>query len=224
MTESQNHGFLFQQQITDDLLTSLNLIGIQSLPDTLQNFIQNNLHSASYTAKWDIPDIAPEIPPISIKSFQFKAAKSTVEFGDIKRIFSIDHDFILVLVGYDQDGEIKRVAFSDCLYIQPTQWDSLKGSLSLNDIDEFNTKLRSFAVGQHHEARRWSKPTKAAHKHKSKFDIRFKIDSKSQRRIQCALQLGDLYAALGLPLHGENKIGLSDISSPPRKRNSNTDD
>lgn len=174
MGESQIHGFQFEELVKDWKIKK----------------VLNNI-SLSYTNNWDVP-------PISIKSFKYdkNLASNNVEFGSIQRIFSIAEDFIIVLVGYEQENNCKKVVLSDALYISVSTMNILKGSLNINDLNNLNKKLKTFGKGLHQEARLWAKEEKSRVKELSKFDVRFKIDSGSQRRIQCALNLNVLYNTL----------------------------
>jgi aminoglycoside phosphotransferase (APT) family kinase protein len=50
-------------------------------------------------------------------------------------------------------------------------------------------------------------------------DARIKIDSKTQRRIQCAIPLKALYNLVHKEFNVENKLVLPSINSPKRIRN-----
>lgn len=131
MKESQNHGFLFEKQIKNfkikDILHNLNI---------------------SYTNKRDVQ-------PISIKSFKFTS--NTIEFGSIERIFDIKDDFILILIGYEQQNNIKNVIFSDSIYIKNEELDLLKGTLLIEEIQYLNNEIKKFKIGEHENARNWAK-------------------------------------------------------------------
>ena len=193
MGESQKHGFEFQQNV------------FQLKIETILENININ-----YTNKWDVP-------PISIKSFNFLS--QTIEFGSIERIFKNTEDFILVLIGYEQQSDVKSVIFSDCILITNQHLQQLKGSLAINAVNELNEKLKSFKIGLHEEARSFAKQQKQIYNKQTIFDIRFKIDSKNQRRIQCALNLKTLYKTIEKELKIENKLKLQNITSGVRKRN-----
>lgn len=194
MGESQKHGFEFQQNV---------------FQLTIETILENI--SINYTNKWDVP-------PISIKSFNF--ASQTIEFGSIERIFKNTEDFILVLIGYEQQNDVKLVIFSDCILITNQHLQKLKGNLTIGTINELNEKLKNFKLGFHENARKWAKEQKQIYNTQTDFDIRFKIDSKNQRRIQCALNLKTLYRVVGKELKIENKLQLQNITSSVRKRNS----
>lgn len=198
MKESQSHGFLFEEQVKSNISEYLNSITI------------------NYTNKWDIP-------PVSVKSFKYDISKENnrIYFGSIENIYKIQDGFFLALIGYEQQGDIKKVVFSDFIFIDVKSLTKLKGSLTLNEIEELSTKLKSFKEGFHKEAREWYKDVLPEYKPKSEFQINFKVDSKTQRRIQCSLSVEELYKSMKIDLLKENKLNINDLDSRPRERNSN---
>lgn len=198
MKESQSHGFLFEEQVKNNISVYLNSITI------------------NYTNKWDIP-------PVSVKSFKFDVSKENnrIYFGSIENIYKIHDGFFLALIGYEQQGNLKTVVFSDFIFIDAKSLDKLRGRLTLNEIEEFSTKLKSFKEGFHNEAREWYKNILPEYAHKSEFQINFKVDSKTQRRIQCSLTVEQLYKSMKIDLLKKNKLNIRELDSKPRERNSN---
>lgn len=196
-TESQNHGFLFEEQIKKRINEFLELV-----------------EDINYTNKWDIP-------PVSVKSFKFDPNKDNnrIYFGSIENIFKIMDGFFLALIGYEQVGVVKKVVFSDFIFINSLDLFDLKGSLSLEELKDLSEKLKSFKEGYHAEAREWYKSIKHLYDQKTKFQINFKVDSKTQRRIQCSLTLEELYEHLGYTVSTENRLSIQDVLSTARERN-----
>jgi hypothetical protein len=201
MAESQSHGFEFEKQIKSKLLELLYL-GDDS----------------GYTDKWDFP-------PISIKSFGFSAGK--IDLSSIKNIFAIDQNFIFILIGWKQDGDMKRVVFSDCIFVSKDIMKILRGSLTYERVLELETKLKEFkgpGVAAQNKAIEWYEKTpehldKKDNLHKiTQFNVHFKVDSKLQRRIQCSIYLENLYAHIKKEIIPMNKLNIDDIYSPPRAR------
>jgi hypothetical protein len=192
MAESQSHGFEIEKDIVEHKIPLI----YQMVKD---NFI--------YNSKWDFP-------PLSIKTFKFSGR--TLEFGSIERIFRSTDDFVLVACGHEQNGNFKEIVFSDAIYISNKIFRELKGDLTLEDINYLNQTLNTFGIGKHEEARKWAKEAKEKYNCKTSFDIRFKIDSKKQRRIQCALKLEDLYEILKRKVDVSNKLSVNNIKSNRR--------
>jgi hypothetical protein len=194
MAESQEHGFKFEEIIKKEKLLLINKL------------VEDEI---GYTNEWDVP-------PVSVKSFKYDS--KTIEFGSIERMFKNEINFILVLIGYSQENNIKTVVFSDALLINKQILKSLKKNLTLEDIYFLSNKLKSFSEGYHNEARSWAKEQKKIFNNKTYFDIRFKIDSKKQRRIQCALKIDVLFDIIKTELIKENKLQVPNIESKSRKR------
>jgi tRNA A37 threonylcarbamoyladenosine biosynthesis protein TsaE len=106
--------------------------------------------------------------------------------------------------------------FSDAVYVSNKVFKELKGDLTLEDIYYLNQTLRTFGAGKHQEAREWAKQAKEKYNNKTSFDIRFKIDSKNQRRIQCALKLEELYKMLDKNVDVVNRLNLNNVKSSKR--------
>ncbi|KAB7884296.1 hypothetical protein [Poseidonibacter ostreae] len=196
MTESQSHGFLFEEQVKQGISKYLDSVTI------------------NYTNKWDIP-------PISVKSFKFDISKSNnrVYFGSIENMFKIQDGFFLALIGYEQKGRVKEVVFSDFIFIEVKDLQNLKGELELKELEMLSTKIKSFKEGFHEEAREWYKSILPEYSMKTSFQINFKVDSKKQRRIQCSLTIEELYKKLKRELILVNKLNINNIDSNPRERN-----
>ncbi len=192
MAESQKHGFEIEKDIIEHKIPLV----YQMVKD---DFV--------YNSKWDFP-------PLSVKTFKFESG--ILEFGSIERIFRSTDDFILVMCGHKQNGSFKEILFSDAVYVSNKVFKELKGTLTLEDIYYLNQTLKTFGEGKHKEAREWAKTAKEQYNHKTSFDIRFKIDSKTQRRIQCALKLEDLYRILGKDIIESNILKINNVKSEKR--------
>lgn len=195
-SESQAHGFLFEEQIKKNINKYLDLVTIK------------------YTNKWDIP-------PVSVKSFKFDINKKNnrIYFGSIENMYKINDGFFLALIGYKQVKDKKQVVFSDFIFIPVSKLDNIRGNLKLSDIKELSSKLKSFKEGFHNEAREWYKTILPEYALKTKFQINFKVDSKKQRRIQCSLNVEELYQYLNIDIDPINKLRIKDINSLSRVRN-----
>lgn len=200
MAESQEHGFKFEEYVLDNKMIEIRKVFKNSI---------------GYNNEWDFP-------PISIKSFKNEVANPIIEFGSIERIFSNSDSYLLFLIGYIQKNNYKIPNFSDILFIQKKDMIKLKGDLDIATIKLLNKKIKSFKEKKHEEAREWAKKQKEIYNSKTIYDIRFKIDSKKQRRIQCALKLKDLYNKTNNNLLLNNKYNIPGIYSTKRIRNKNS--
>jgi len=135
----------------------------------------------SYTAKWDIGEDT---------SVKFIKAGSSIDMGSVTRIFeALETPGWRMILGRHTNGM--------CEYVQDFIFTSeicskLKGKLTLEDVSEFDKKIKSYAVGYHEPARAFAKQWKAQHKSVTgMLTISPKIDSKNQRRVQCGINNGN---------------------------------
>ena len=158
--ERQAHGFRFESQVVNDL----NLI-----PET------------SYTAKWDAYDT--DDTPISIKCISLTG---TIDCGSVVRMFEhFNSPGWDMIVGRHLNKVLKavyRYSFTKEIC------DALMGDLTVEDVRAFDENIKSFEQGRHTEARAYAKSWKAAHKSRTGLlTVQPKIDSKTQRRVQCGI-------------------------------------
>ena len=197
--ESQEHGFIVENEIKK---CKVNLI--------LENHFD-------YTGEYDIPPM--QIKTLKVQYNNSKEIKATIEFGSLFRKIKNKTPYILIIVGYEQILNTKEIVFSDSIYISEDIMKIINGELTTEDVIYLEQKLKSFKTGKHKEASEWAKNTKIEYNQKTFYDIRFKIDSKNQRRIQCAMDLIRFYDLCKKNLELENKYSISNIDSAPRKRN-----
>tara|TARA_Y100000114_G_scaffold66331_1_gene60815 strand:- start:978 stop:1541 length:564 start_codon:yes stop_codon:yes gene_type:complete len=160
VSERQKHGFKFESQVINDL----NLT-----PET------------SYTAEWDAYD--SNDTPISIKCI---ASTGTIDCGSVVRMFkhfkSPGWDMILGRHANKVLKAVYRYSFTKEVC------DALIGDLTLEDVQTFDRNIKSFKQGYHTEARKYAKDWKAEYKSKTGLlTVQPKIDSKTQRRVQCGI-------------------------------------
>lgn len=199
ISESQGHGFIVEKEIIN---SKINII--------LENHFD-------YTGEYDIPPM--QIKTLKMQYNNKKEIKSTIEFGSLLRKIKSKTPYILIIVGYEQNKDIKKIIFSDSIYISEEIINIINGELTIDNVLHLEQNLKSFKTGKHKDAREWAKQSKIEYNPKTIFDIRFKIDSKNQRRIQCAIDLIKLYDICKTNLILENKYSISDINSNARKRN-----
>lgn len=199
ISESQGHGFIVEKEIIN---SKINII--------LENHFD-------YTGEYDIPPM--QIKTLKMQYNNKKEIKSTIEFGSLLRKIKSKTPYILIIVGYEQNKNIKKITFSDSIYISEEIINIINGELTVDEVIYLEQSLKSFKTGKHKDAREWAKQAKIEYNPKTIFDIRFKIDSKNQRRIQCAIDLIKLYDICKKNLILENKYSISDINSTARKRN-----
>ncbi len=181
MAEVQKHGFAFENWVKT-IFKVAHLV-------------------SKYTQEWDI---AGKIP-VSIKTAGFRNA---LEFGSTVRIWSATKPFLLIVGRWKQNGNAKNIISIDEIKITPVLLKKMKGNISLSEIKEFDKKIKSFPAGKEGQkqgikfATEWKK---ARADRLGLLTITHKIDSKTQRRIQCNLNYKNYVKLFGEPC---NKINL----------------
>lgn len=132
--------------------------------------------SNSYTAEWDAND------NISIKFI----GSGTIDMGSIIRVFThLQNPGWQMILGRHRNKvchSVYELTFTEEVC------KALRGDLSLEMVTEFDKTIKSFEVGQHREARTYAKVWKLANKFRmGLLTVQPKIDSKSQRRVQCGI-------------------------------------
>lgn len=141
-----------------------------------------------YTAAFDIGE------DISVKFI----GKGTVDMGSVVRIFEhcLKPGWKMVL-GRHSGNKVCSAVYE--LDFDEEVCSRLMGALSLEDVASFDAKVKSFPEGEHDAARKYAKAWKAEHKHKmGLLTIQPKIDSKSQRRVQCGINNTNLQKLFSL--------------------------
>ena len=193
MSTNQNHGKTFEREVITTCF------GVTE--DEADNF--------SNTAVFDIPfGITtcqhPTGDPVSIKTAAIKAAAktATVCLSDARRVWSWNRPLILVVGVYTQtktEGQNLKAfhtVYEFHLRLTEKERGRLYGALTLADVSTFHETLRTFGPGEHEKARAWSKAEKRRLAPKTgDIQLNPKIDSKTQRRLQCSIRLALLVTA-----------------------------
>lgn len=155
--------------------------------------------------KWDIPpdknsDIS--IPseyrniPVSVKTAKYG---SPIGLGDVRRQRSIDTSFIMI-VGFWKQRNPSEKWFEEigvAAFTAPV-WDNLWGSLTFEEISAIDSRIKDLTL-PYATARQTAKDWKNAYVSQagSEIVINPKIDSKSQRRIQCSIPFSTFWRVAG---------------------------
>lgn len=172
MAEVQRHGFDFENWVKETFFAEF---------------------KASYTQKWDVPDGAnylAKIPnefhrlPVSIKTCKFG---SPIGFGDALRQYNNDEDFLLIVGFWRQDGIYKNFVAVEGVKILANDWKNLFSPLNAADLTLLDLTTKNIE-SHYSEARKAAKELKNSDNFKqTKIILNPKIDSKTQRRLQCSL-------------------------------------
>lgn len=209
MPEVQQHGFDFQKWVK-------------------ANFFGED-HDEVYTGKWDVDkelNTSLKVPqsfrglPVSIKTVKYG---SPLGLGDIIRQRSIDEEFLLVAGFWEQfSPSHKNFVAIEAIKFKQAHWNSLWGPLSMERVRELDRIVKNRAL-THLEARSQAQAWLAESGiSKSKIVPNPKIDSKTQRRVQCSLPFQVFWKIVGVSprkSHSPCLWGLNfpnPLFSPPR--------
>lgn len=184
MVEVQHHGFSFERWVRNNLFES---------------------YEGNYMQKWDVPpdyNTHEAIPeglqniPVSIKTAKYG---SPIGLGDALRQRNIEEPFLMV-AGFWRQRSSAEKWFEDIGYAKFSResWNSLWGNLSLRQLAELDELVKDMTT--HYSAARakalaWK--LEVATNSGCKLVINPKIDSKTQRRVQCSLPFSTFWQYAG---------------------------
>lgn len=188
MTASQQHGFVFENHIHQEVDRRL---GDRSRAPMCFH--------VEHTARFDLPawrDPTGEGIPTSIKmARRSSSGKVRVDLADARRTVALSEEPMLrMLVGvYDQAGDYKVVNEVREYLIPGDCWAEATGDVPPAMVSRFHAALKN---PNHHEARATAKQWKKKLSEHYPSIVRWapKIDSKNQRRLQCSVYLDELDA------------------------------
>jgi hypothetical protein len=175
--ERQHHGVVFEKWVRDTFF--------------------DGYTPAGYTQKWDIPaaaNVRHGRIPVNPKAAKYRGP---VDFGDALRQFAIDEPFLLV-VGYWEDTPGgRRMAAIHPIVIEPAAWRALWGGITRADLEMLDAVIKDRSLTPE-EARRRAQEIKGRPPFTGAvMTINPKIDSKTQRRLQCSLGFAAVSRLLG---------------------------
>jgi hypothetical protein len=174
--EVQRHGLVFEEWIDDTFFAGY--------------------RPPSYTQKWDIP--AAQNKDHGGVPVNPKAAKygTPVDLGDALRQFDIDEPFILALGFWRQEGDRKIFVNLVAPRIEPAAWKKLWGAVTRADLEKLDAVIKDRSLTPE-EARAAAKKIKNASPFTTAvIEVNPKIDSHTQRRLQCSLKFNDVFKSL----------------------------
>ena len=132
------------------------------------------------------------------KNYSIKTAKGNkVDCGDILRRMS-EKSYTVVVGQWRQDGGTKVIHTEYTFNVKPEDYSKLWGSMTYEQVKEFDQYVKSIP-----KTREGQQSTKAERtRRKSEIAckdalmvIHPKVDSKSQRRVQCSFKIDEMIAA-----------------------------
>ncbi len=171
--EVQRHGVVFEQWVRDTFFDAYEPL--------------------SYTQKWDIPAEANTKHggvPVNPKATKYR---TPVDLGDALRQFDIDEPFLFIIGFWVQEEHGKRMVNILPALVPAATWRDLWGPVTRADIERLDALIKDRALG-HEEARRLAQEMKSQPPFsESVIVFNPKIDSKTQRRLQCSLRFEDVF-------------------------------
>lgn len=176
--EVQHHGLVFEEWIDDTFFEGYRPPG--------------------YTQKWDIPAAVNKTHggiPVNPKAAKYG---TPVDLGDALRQFDIAEPFLLVIGYWQQAGEAKRFVNIVAPRVEPATWKKLWGPITRADLERLDAVIKDKTLTPV-EARARARKIKSAPPFTDPsvvIVLNPKIDSKTQRRLQCSLRFADVFQFL----------------------------
>lgn len=174
--EVQQHGLVFEEWVRDTFF--------------------DGYKPPSYTQKWDIPAAANKTHggiPVNPKAIKYG---TPVDLGDALRQFDIAEPFILVVGFWRQEGDDKRFVNIVAPRIDPVAWRRLWGPVTRADLARLDAVIKDKSLTPEQARSAALKIKNAPPFTQSIIVVNPKIDSKTQRRLQCSLRFEDLFKLL----------------------------
>ncbi len=157
---------------------------------------------AEYTGKWDIPADHNRLPgalgqiPVNPKATKWG---TPVGLGDALRQFDIAEPFLLVVAYWREVNGQRRYVAATARRIEPAEWRKLWGSVTRHDIEGIDAAIKDRNLSIADARARAQTLKKRSPFETCKITLNPKIDSKTQRRLQCSLPFSVAREMFDLP-------------------------
>ena len=132
------------------------------------------------------------------RDYSIKTAKSNkVDCGDILRRMS-EKEYIMIVGQWRQDGDTKVIHTEYTFNIKPEDYTKLWGSMTYEQVKEFDQYVKSIPKTKEGQQSTKEERTKRKNNIACKdalMVIHPKVDSKSQRRVQCSFKIDQMIAS-----------------------------
>lgn len=194
--EVQQHGLVFERWVRDTFFA-----GYQP---------------PNYTQPWDIPasaNTAHGRVPVNPKAVKYG---TPVDLGDALRQFKIDAPFVLVIGFWRQEGAAKRFVKIVAPRIEPAAWRNLWGPITLADLERLDAVIKDRSLTPEQARAAAARIKNAPPFTRATMIVNPKIDSKTQRRLQCSLRFEDVFQhlAVGVDSRPEERPALWGVEFP----------
>tara|TARA_R110000772_G_scaffold99174_3_gene198932 strand:- start:40576 stop:41232 length:657 start_codon:yes stop_codon:yes gene_type:complete len=150
-----------------------------------------------YTSKWDIMEGIHSDSNVSVK-----VTKSDgIGFGDILRLYKAtkEEPFTLVVGCFFQKSKTIKSYYEILeIYFEPKYHKLLWGGITLKEIESFVDYVKNISPGKESQSinqKIWKEKREDMYKKRGLISIDAKIDSKTQRRVQCGVKLKELMSS-----------------------------
>lgn len=163
-----------------------------------EDWLKRTFLDIHYTSEWDIPqELNPNRSggPISIKTAKWKGS---IYFGDALRRFRINTDFTLIVGFWEAVGTKKRIVKIVEQFVPLHEWQRLWRPFSEDDLIRLDSLIKNRSISPN-QARRQTKDEFLLLRNTNHWGIitlNPKIDSKTQRRLQCSLSFSNFFKEL----------------------------
>jgi len=174
--EVQRHGLVFETWVRDTFF--------------------DGYRPERYTQKWDIPAAANLRHggiPVNPKAVKYG---SPVDLGDALRQFDLAEPFMLVIGFWRQDGPEKRFVNVVAPRIPPDLWRKLWGPIARVDLERLDAVIKDRTLTPAQARAAAARIKNAPPFTEAIIVVNPKIDSKTQRRLQCSLRFNDVFKHL----------------------------
>ncbi len=152
-----------------------------------EDWLKKTFFDIYYTSEWDIPaelNKNPQGGPISIKTAKWKGS---IYFGDALRQFDMDATFTLILGFWKQVSARKKIVKITESVIKMEDWKEYWGTIERDELFELDKLIKNRKI-PYRKIRLEAQRLKAALQPKlGIITLNPKIDSKTQRRLQCSI-------------------------------------
>lgn len=174
--EVQQHGFTFEKWVHETFF--------------------NSYKTRSYTDEWDVHkefNVNYGGVPVSIKTAKYG---SPIGLGDALRQFHINEDFLLIAGFWRQEKGKKRIVNIVAAPISVALWRLLWHPITEDDLRELDSAIKDRSL-TYQQARIEAKRIKSQQPFtQAHITVNPKIDSKTQRRLQCSLGFSTFFSTV----------------------------
>lgn len=169
-----------------------------------EDWLKKTFFDIYYTSEWDIPEQLnpnPKGGPISIKTAKWRGS---VYFGDALRQFQIQQQFTLIVGFWKSEANKKKIVKIVEAVISPDKWKEIWKPLTAETIRELDSLIKDRSISPEAARKRiQEKLSELRNKKPTIITLNPKIDSKTQRRLQCSLSFTNFFKYLvGIDIDG----------------------